>query len=103
MAVVTKGPVATAGSIFRRAKVMGSRAPTTAAMVMGDALVVALLTLKGFTRDDFATFHPSGVLGRSLLVRVEELMHRDGELPVVTTDMTLRETLPAADPDWRYR
>jgi len=72
-------------------------APTTsatAAMVMGDALVVTLLTLKGFTRDDFATFHPSGVLGRSLLLRVDELMHAGDELPVVTTDMTLRESLP---------
>ncbi len=72
-------------------------APTTsatAAMVMGDALVVALLTLKGFTRDDFATFHPSGVLGRSLLMRVGELMHSGDELPVVTSDMTLRESLP---------
>ena len=71
-------------------------APTTsatAALVMGDAIVVALLTLKGFTRDDFAVFHPSGVLGRSLLVRVEDLMHRGPELPVVTTDMTLRQSL----------
>lgn len=72
-------------------------APTssaTAAMVMGDALVVALLTLKGFTRDDFATFHPSGVLGRSLLLRVGELMHGGEELPVVYAGMTLRESLP---------
>ncbi|MEZ4387693.1 MAG: KpsF/GutQ family sugar-phosphate isomerase [Candidatus Krumholzibacteriia bacterium] len=72
-------------------------APTssaTAAMVMGDALVVALLTLKGFTRDDFAAFHPSGVLGRSLLVRVGELMHQGDELPVVSRTMTLRESLP---------
>lgn len=72
-------------------------APTstaTAAMVMGDALVVALLTLKGFTRDDFAVFHPSGVLGRSLVMRVDELMHRGDELPVVTADMTLRQSLP---------
>lgn len=72
-------------------------APTssaTAAMVMGDALVVALLTLKGFTRDDFAVFHPSGVLGRSLVMRVDELMHRGDELPVVTAGMTLRESLP---------
>ncbi len=72
-------------------------APTstaTAAMVMGDALAVSLLTLKGFTRDDFATFHPSGVLGRSLLVKVGELMHSGDELPVVGAHMTLRESLP---------
>lgn len=67
---------------------------TTAAMAMGDALVVALITLKGFTRDDFAMFHPSGVLGRSLLVRVGELMHTGDELPIVTADMTLRQSLP---------
>lgn len=67
---------------------------TTAAMAMGDALVVALLTLKGFTRDDFAVFHPSGVLGRSLIMRVGELMHGGDELPVVTADMTLRQSLP---------
>lgn len=72
-------------------------APTssaTAAMVMGDALVVALLSLKGFTRDDFAVFHPSGVLGRSLLMRVRELMHHGDELPVVAASMTLRDSLP---------
>jgi len=67
---------------------------TTAAMAMGDALVVALLTLKGFTRDDFAVFHPSGVLGRSLLMRVGELMHQGDELPVVDDSMTLRQSLP---------
>ena len=61
---------------------------------MGDALVVTLLTLKGLTRDDFAVFHPSGVLGRSLLLRVGELMHSGDELPLVTADMTLREALP---------
>lgn len=72
-------------------------APTssaTAAMVMGDALAVTLLTLKGFTSDDFATFHPSGVLGRSLLLRVAELMHGGDELPVVKSGMTLRASLP---------
>jgi arabinose-5-phosphate isomerase len=72
-------------------------APTTsatAAMVMGDALVVTLLTLRGFTRDDFAVFHPSGVLGRSLLLRVGDLMHGGDELPVVRDTMTLRQSLP---------
>ena len=66
----------------------------TAAMVTGDALVVALLTLKGFTRDDFAAFHPSGVLGRSLILRVEEIMHAGDELPVVDRRTTLRQSLP---------
>jgi arabinose-5-phosphate isomerase len=66
----------------------------TAAAVMGDALVVALLDLRGFDEDDFAAFHPSGVLGRSLLLRVDELMHSGEELPVVSHRLTLRESLP---------
>jgi arabinose-5-phosphate isomerase len=71
--------------------------PTTsavAAMTMGDALTVALVKLRGFSAEDFAMFHPSGVLGRSLLLRVEELMHRGAELPVVSHRLTLRESLP---------
>lgn len=66
----------------------------TAAVVMGDALVVALLELRGFTRDDFATFHPSGALGRRLLLTAGELMHQGDELPVVPATCTLREALP---------
>jgi arabinose-5-phosphate isomerase len=65
-----------------------------AAMVMGDALAMALLKLRGFSAEDFAGFHPSGALGRSLLLRVEELMHKGSELPVVTHRLTLRESLP---------
>jgi arabinose-5-phosphate isomerase len=66
----------------------------TAANVMGDALVVTLLQLRGFDADDFAAFHPSGVLGRKLLLQVSELMHRGDELPVVPDRLTLRESLP---------
>ena len=66
----------------------------TAAMTMGDALALALLKIRGFDADDFALFHPSGALGRSLLLRVEELMHKGGVLPVVSHRLTLRETLP---------
>ena len=71
--------------------------PTTsavAAMAMGDALVVALIRLRGFRAEDFAMFHPSGVLGRSLLLKVSELMHTGDELPVVSHRLTLRESLP---------
>ncbi len=71
--------------------------PTTsavAAMAMGDALVVALITLRGFRSEDFALFHPSGVLGRRLLVRVGEMMHTGTELPVVPARLTLRQSLP---------
>ena len=71
--------------------------PTTsavAAMAMGDALAVALIRLRGFRAEDFAMFHPSGVLGRSLLVKVSEIMHTGDELPVVHRDLNLRESLP---------
>lgn len=65
-----------------------------AAMAMGDALAVALITLRGFQREDFAIFHPSGALGRSLLMKVADLMHTGIELPVVAHTLTLRQSLP---------
>lgn len=65
-----------------------------AAMAMGDALVTTLIRLRGFEAEDFAVFHPSGTLGRSLLMKVAELMHTGDELPVVPDHLTLRESLP---------
>ena len=65
-----------------------------AAMAMGDALAVALITLRGFKREDFALFHPSGALGRSLTMKVSALMHTGDELPVVSHQLTLRQSLP---------
>lgn len=65
-----------------------------AAMAMGDALVVALIRLRGFRSEDFAAFHPSGTLGRRLQVKVSDLMHTGEELPCVSLGMTLRESLP---------
>jgi len=65
-----------------------------AAMAMGDALVTSLIRLRGFEARDFAVFHPSGSLGRSLLMTVAELMHTGPELPVVRDDLTLRDSLP---------
>jgi arabinose-5-phosphate isomerase len=65
-----------------------------AAMAMGDALVVALIRMRGFRSEDFAEFHPSGVLGRRLQVKVSDLMHTGEELPVVSGSNTLRESLP---------
>jgi len=65
-----------------------------AAMAMGDALATSLIRLRGFKAEDFALFHPSGTLGRSLLVKVAELMHTGEELPVVPNHLTLRESLP---------
>jgi arabinose-5-phosphate isomerase len=58
-------------------------ASTTATLAMGDALAVALLEKRGFKEQDFAQFHPGGTLGRRLLVKVRDLMHRGQELPQV--------------------
>lgn len=64
-----------------------TRAPTTSTtlmMALGDALAVALLESRGFTGEDFKTFHPGGKLG-ALLRTVDDIMHTDDELPVVLT------------------
>ncbi len=66
---------------------------TTAALVMGDALALALLRLRDFRAEDFAVFHPSGTLGHALRTTVEDLMHRGDQLPVVGEGAPLREAL----------
>ena len=65
---------------------------TTAMMALGDALAITLLEERGFSTEDFALLHPGGTLGRRLL-RVEELMHRGAELPLVAMDAPLKDTL----------
>jgi arabinose-5-phosphate isomerase len=70
-------------------------APTsssTATLVLGDALAIALLELKGFTKEDFARFHPGGSLGKKLM-KVYEVMHKEDKLPLVREDEPLRETV----------
>ncbi|MCU7797623.1 MAG: KpsF/GutQ family sugar-phosphate isomerase, partial [Candidatus Thiodiazotropha sp. (ex Myrtea spinifera)] len=66
---------------------------TTAALVMGDALAVALLQARGFTAKDFALSHPGGSLGRRLLLHVSDIMHTGDALPVVNTNATLHDAL----------
>lgn len=66
---------------------------TTATLVMGDALAVALLKARGFTAEDFALSHPGGALGRKLLLRVSDIMHTGAEMPHVTRDASLRDAL----------
>jgi arabinose-5-phosphate isomerase len=66
---------------------------TTTALVMGDALAVALLEARGFTREDFAFSHPGGSLGRKLLLRVSDIMHTKSDLPAVQEKASLREAL----------
>jgi arabinose-5-phosphate isomerase len=68
-------------------------ASTTAALVMGDALAVALLEARGFSADDFARSHPGGSLGRRLLLHVEDIMRRGDSLPRVGADTPLAEGL----------
>ena len=68
-------------------------ASTTAALAMGDALAVALLSKRNFTPEDFALFHPGGSLGRKLLLTVENIMHAGDGNPVVTMEKTVKEAL----------
>lgn len=71
-------------------------APTSslaAASAMGDALAVALLEARGFSREDFAELHPGGRLGRRLLMQVKELMHGGAEMPRVAPDTSMRKAL----------
>jgi arabinose-5-phosphate isomerase len=66
---------------------------TTATIVMGDALAVALLQKRGFTKEDFAMFHPGGILGKRLLLRVEELMTAGNAVPVVHQSVPLSDAI----------
>jgi arabinose-5-phosphate isomerase len=68
-------------------------ASTTAALVMGDTLAVALLETRGFSAQDFARAHPGGRLGRRLLLHVEDIMHTDERIPEVTQHARLSEAL----------
>jgi arabinose-5-phosphate isomerase len=68
-------------------------ASTTVALAIGDALAVVLLQEKGFKEEDFAVRHPGGILGRRLLLRVEDLMHRGAELPIVKQDTAIKDAL----------
>ncbi|MCC6276363.1 MAG: KpsF/GutQ family sugar-phosphate isomerase [Oligoflexia bacterium] len=68
-------------------------ASTTAALAMGDALAVSLLTRRGFKPEDFAEYHPGGSLGRKLLTRVVDLMHSGKGLPLVAPTATMKEVI----------
>ncbi len=68
-------------------------ASTTATLAMGDALAVALLKLRGFTAEDFAMSHPSGSLGKRLLLRVADVMQTGDAVPAVAPDVPLTDGL----------
>jgi arabinose-5-phosphate isomerase len=66
---------------------------TTATLVMGDALAVALLNAKDFTADDFALSHPGGSLGKRLLLRLSDIMHTEEKLPLVLNTAKIKDAL----------
>ncbi len=66
---------------------------TTVALVMGDALAIALLDTRGFTADDFALSHPGGRLGKRLLLHVKDIMHTGSDIPMVQSKVLLSQAL----------
>ena len=83
------------GSISSEACPLGL-APTTSttvALVLGDALAIALLEARGFTADDFARSHPAGALGRRLLLHISDVMHSGDDVPRVSPDASLTTAL----------
>ncbi|MCE0494059.1 KpsF/GutQ family sugar-phosphate isomerase [Vibrio salinus] len=66
---------------------------TTATLVLGDAMAIALLQARGFTKEDFALSHPGGALGRKLLLLLEDIMHSGEELPKVFPQALVKEAL----------
>lgn len=66
---------------------------TTATLVLGDALAIALLEARGFTADDFARSHPAGSLGKRLIIKVSDLMHQGQAIPRVYPDTLLNQVL----------
>ncbi len=82
-------------SVEKEACVLGlaPTSSTTATLVMGDALAIALLDARGFSAEDFARSHPGGKLGRRLLLKVDDLMHTNEDIPVVSHTATVKEAL----------
>ena len=68
---------------------------TTVMLALGDALAMVLLEARGFKKEDFARFHPAGMVGRSLLMRVHQVMRPRDAMALVATDATIRDVLKA--------
>ena len=66
---------------------------STAALVMGDAIAIAMLKARNFTADDFAALHPGGFLGRRLVKLISELHHTGDDIPLVNKDATMKEMI----------
>lgn len=68
-------------------------ASTTAMLALGDALAIVLLERKGFKVEDFAFYHPGGILGKRLILKVEDIMRRGKANPVVKEDLKVKDVL----------
>ena len=68
-------------------------ASTTAMLILGDALAMALLEARGFTRDDFARYHPAGKLGRTLLMTVQQIMRGKEQMAFITAKDVIRDVI----------
>src|SRR2546430_4015412 len=68
---------------------------TTVMLALGDALAMVLLQARGFNKEDFAKFHPAGMVGRSLLMRVHQIMRPRESMAIVSTNTTIRDVLKA--------
>ncbi|HYF97415.1 MAG TPA: KpsF/GutQ family sugar-phosphate isomerase, partial [Coxiellaceae bacterium] len=66
---------------------------TTVSLVVGDALAISVSSARGLTKENFSLFHPGGLLGKRLLLRVQDIMHQGQQLPKVLETATLNEAL----------
>lgn len=82
-------------SVEREADTLGKAptASTTATLAMGDALAVCLMEKKGFTKEDFLMFHPSGKLGKGLTYKVKDLMISGDKMPIVKSGESFQSAI----------
>jgi arabinose-5-phosphate isomerase len=66
---------------------------TTAALVIGDALAISVLELRGFTQEDFAMLHPAGSLGKRLSLKISEIMYKSEDFPFVYEETSIKDTI----------
>jgi arabinose-5-phosphate isomerase len=97
----TKSSLASHGDVVLNVRVAKEACPfnlaptasTTATLVMGDALAMVVLQARGFKQSDFARYHPSGAIGRSLLLRISDIMRSGDRNAVAREDMLVKEAL----------
>ena len=68
-------------------------ASTTAALAMGDALAVSILEMRGFNKEDFAELHPGGMLGKRLLLTIDQFTHKGDNIPFVSNQSSIKDAL----------